>query len=107
MNIREYSFPEDFVSVEKLWNRCLATSYPMQRTILLPRLGARVSFENGASFCALENNTIIGFILADTDPRNAQNTGYVSCILVDPLYQRKGIGTELLRSAEHKLIRMG
>ena len=43
-----------------------------------------------------------GFVAGD--PRPAQNIGWIATIGVDPRYQRRGIGTTLLRACEQRMM---
>lgn len=47
---------------------------------------------------AVENGEMIGFVAGD--PRPSQGAVWVATIAVDPSYQRRGIGSALLRACE-------
>lgn len=57
----------------------------------------------GCSYLALDDNTIIGAVLAGHDGRR----GFLNHLAVDPSYRRCGIGSELLRLAEEALYKQG
>lgn len=49
---------------------------------------------------AVENGEFIGFVAGD--PRSSEGVSWVATIVVDPRYQRRGIGRALLRACEEK-----
>jgi ribosomal-protein-alanine N-acetyltransferase len=55
---------------------------------------------------AVDNNELVGF--AACDPRPSQSVAWIATIGVDPRFQRRGIGRQLLRGCEElvKLPRM-
>jgi ribosomal-protein-alanine N-acetyltransferase len=50
---------------------------------------------------AVDNGAMIGFIAGD--PRPSQGAAWIATIGVDPGYQRRGIGRELLRACEEQV----
>lgn len=50
---------------------------------------------------AVEDGEMIGFIAGD--PRPSQGAAWVATIGVDPGYQRRGVGRELLRACEERV----
>lgn len=50
---------------------------------------------------AVEDSEMIGFIAGD--PRPSQGAAWIATIGVDPRYQRRGIGFELLRACEKQV----
>lgn len=50
---------------------------------------------------AVDDGQMIGFIAGD--PRPSQGTAWIATIGVDPGYQRRGVGLELLRACEEQL----
>jgi ribosomal-protein-alanine N-acetyltransferase len=49
---------------------------------------------------ALENGELIGFVAGD--PRPSEGANWVAMIVVDPRYQRRGVGRALLHACEAK-----
>ena len=47
---------------------------------------------------AMEDDVMIGFVAGE--PRTSQKEFWIATIAVDPRYQRRGIGRELLRACE-------
>jgi ribosomal-protein-alanine N-acetyltransferase len=50
---------------------------------------------------AVEGGEMIGFIAGD--PRPSQGAAWIATLGVDPVYQRRGIGLELLRACERQV----
>jgi len=50
---------------------------------------------------AMDGNTMLGFIAGDTNHRNGQ--AWISILGVDPRFQRRGVGTALLRACEEQM----
>jgi len=50
---------------------------------------------------AVENDEMIGFVACD--PRPSQSAAWIATIAVDPRWQRRGIGRELLRACEEQV----
>jgi ribosomal-protein-alanine N-acetyltransferase len=50
---------------------------------------------------AVIEHEMIGFIAGD--PRPSQNVGWIATIGVDPRYQRRGVGSALLRACEAQI----
>jgi ribosomal protein S18 acetylase RimI-like enzyme len=50
---------------------------------------------------AMEDGEMIGFVAGD--PRPSQGVAWIATIGVDPRYQRRGVGTALLRACEERV----
>src|SRR5690606_25055997 len=60
-------------------------------------------FDFKGTFVAEENGKVIGFanaIIKNDGKPSSETPGYVTCVAVDKKYQRRGIGSELLRALE-------
>jgi ribosomal-protein-alanine N-acetyltransferase len=62
---------------------------------------AVLSYSEVARLKAVEENSMVGFIAGD--PRPAEGWAWIATLAVDPNYQRRGIGRELLQACEKKL----
>lgn len=96
MNIRIMTI-EDFDLMFSLWKEAglvvpdLETEKEKTKTT--------IKFNPNSNFVALENGEIIGTILGTFNG----NRGWIYHLAVDPIFQRKGIGTAILHKTEHVL----
>ena len=107
MDFRTYDPVADYLAVESLWERTLGRMYPVPRRVLLPRIGWRTNLGEGDGWVAVEGGNVIGFAMGDHEARVQGRLGFISCILVDPSFQRRGIGTRLLAYVEARLRSLG
>lgn len=64
-------------------------------------LVAVLTFPDVIRLKAVEDDQMVGFVAGDPRPRDGW--GWIATIAVDPRYQRRGIGTALLKSCEIQL----
>ncbi len=57
------------------------------------------SFLKGEFYVAVDNNEIVGFIAAGIVPDNKEKA-YINELWIKPLYQRRGVGKELVNTIE-------
>lgn len=104
--IREYDALRDEASVYALWQRTLGAQWPVSRAVFHHTTVGSDVYKQGDHFVATTgyDGTIIGFVA--TQARSLQNTvpeqqppGELMVIIVDPTYQRQGIGRALLSHA--------
>ena len=109
MDIAEYDLLQHYGEVASLWERTLGDCYPVTHRVLLPRIGTRISYEPGDGMVAVECGRVVGFGINEVDraPLGSLKSGGVQAILVDPAYQRRGIGSDLLSRLEARLKRIG
>lgn len=62
---------------------------------------AVLSYSEVARLKAVEENSMVGFIAGD--PRPSEGWAWIATLAVDPKFQRRGIGRDLLRACEKKL----
>lgn len=62
---------------------------------------AVLTFPDVIRLKAVEDEQMVGFVAGDPRPR--EGWGWIATIAVDPHYQRRGIGTALLKSCENQL----
>jgi len=60
-----------------------------------------LTFANVIRLKAVQDNNMLGFIAGDMNHRNGQ--AWISILAVDPAYQRRGVGTALLRACEEQM----
>ncbi|MHB8625005.1 MAG: GNAT family N-acetyltransferase [Aggregatilineales bacterium] len=90
----------DWTEVCTLWTRTLGDTWPLPPDRLLSAISTPISGQRGAQFVVLSAERVIGFIAVQNcrNP-NGTYTGYLVCILVDPDFQRQGIGSALLETS--------
>lgn len=59
---------------------------------------AVLTWKDVVRFKAVEGDEMIGFIASD--PRRSDGTAWIAIVAVDPRYQRRGIGTQLITACE-------
>ncbi|KAI9734309.1 MAG: hypothetical protein M1834_002413 [Cirrosporium novae-zelandiae] len=107
----DFSAEFAMTGVYELWEKTLSATYPITKE----RLTDLLTRDHGRHFAALlvtdpsdwREWPIIGFIATymyggggdDGETRN----GYISVIMVDPVHQRKGLGSAMVEWAQHML----
>lgn len=84
-----------------LWNLVFAYHAPHNDPQLV--IKKKKDFKDGLFFVALKDNKVIGTIMAGYDGRR----GWIYAMVVDPDYQKQGVGSSLLSHAEEKLRERG
>jgi ribosomal protein S18 acetylase RimI-like enzyme len=100
ISIRPYC-PEDQEGVILLWERVFPVSPPHNNPVRDIRTKRSVQPE--LFMVAEDAHQIVGTVMAGFDGHR----GWVYYLGVDPDFRRQGIGTALMRRAEHKLAAMG
>ncbi len=93
---------QDYEDVIALWRRAEL----VERVLL--RDGRRsfarqLRLNKGLYIGAYDGERLVGTVLGTHDTRK----GWVNRLAVDPAYQRRGVGTRLLRACERALVRKG
>ncbi len=111
MHIIKYNqkYEKEIVS---LWNKALPAD-PI--TVNKFRMQALFddNFDNDLCFVALDDNNVVGFLLATKrkfpylDRGLEPTRGWINVMFVEESYRRQGIGTELVNMAQQKLKEMG
>lgn len=68
------------------------------------------SFDPEGAFAAYEGDLLVGFacgMIRRADLENIEAPGYFNCIFVKPEYQRRGIGSALIKEVENYFKRIG
>jgi ribosomal protein S18 acetylase RimI-like enzyme len=99
MTIRPYS-PEDETAVIALWNRCNLT-----RPWNSPQLDIKRKLEVNAELflVGLIGNKVVATAMGGYEGHR----GWVNYLAVDPTYQRRGLGRQMMKSVEDKLSAIG
>lgn len=89
----------DWTAVCTLWTRSLGTTWPLPPDRLRLAIATPLLGQRGTQFVVRTADRVTGFV-AVQNCRNANGTytGFLICILVDPDFQRQGIGTALLET---------
>jgi len=106
---REYDPCAHYRGVAALWSAVFGDAWPVTHRVLWPRIAGRNTLEPGDGWVVLDNARIVGFGLAEID-RAAQPPVPHACVqalLVDPEYERRGIGSELLARLERRAVSLG
>ena len=105
MRITPYDPLAHYAQVAALWERALGAAYPVSPRVLFPRIAARNTLEAGDGLAAFDGDRLVGFGLLEIDraPICAGRPESIQALLVDPEYQRRGIGSRLLSRLEERL----
>jgi len=109
MQITTYQLLFHYPQIAALWERALGETYPVSERVLFPRIVSRNTLEPGDGLVAVDSDRIVGFGLLEIDraPICPGRPESVQALLVDPAYQRRGIGSELLTRLEKRLRELG
>lgn len=102
--------PGDEAPVVRLWNRALGDTLPLLPRLLHQGTLGDPDLQPGDALVARHGGQVIGFVLARTRPPAAgidPETGWLEAVIVDPAYQRRGLGRELVAHAEEYLASKG
>ncbi len=87
--------------VTSLWNEVFDYTSPQSKPHVI--IDKKSDFEDGLFFVAVDDAEVIGTILAGYDGHR----GWLYSLCVAKKYQRKGIGSDLVKYAEAALIKLG
>ena len=85
-----------------LWRRAGLTSRVNLRDSR-PAFARQLRSNKGLYLGAYDGKRLVGTVLGTHDTRK----GWINRLAVDPAYQRRGVGTRLLRATEKVLVRKG
>lgn len=106
---RFYDPGRDYAAVEALWQEVLGATYPVSRRVLWPRIAGRNTLEAGDAWVVLNGEQLAGFGVAEIDRAVLvpPTRPCVQALIVHPDFQRRGIGTELLKRIEQRASSLG
>lgn len=95
-----------------LWNEDVGFIFPFTYSMLKEKSIDCRYYSNEASFVAVDNGEVVGFIISklfDDNPNipKYKDTGWISLIFVKREFRKKGYGKNLLEKAEEVLISKG
>lgn len=91
----------DFAGVEALWGACFPDDPPHNRAaVAIPQ---KLAFQPELFWVALAGEQVVGSIMAGYDGHR----GWLYSVAVLPGEQRRGLGTQLVRTAEAALTALG
>ena len=96
--------------IASLWNRALGEHFPMSAHLLRQNTEGAPSFQPNDSTVVTSQDQVVGYILTKRfhEPHpylieRLASTGWIEALIVDPAWQRKGLGRDLLAWAVCKL----
>ena len=100
MELREYR-NEDRAAVISLWNDVFQN--PTGRNDPARSIDRKIAAKDKLFFVATDDGAIVGTVMAGYDGHR----GWLYSVAVDPAFQRRGVGTMLIRHAECVLSDLG
>jgi len=92
---------EHFDGVSALWQEAFPNDQPWNSAV--SAIPAKLAFQPGLFFVALDGNRVVGSLMAGYDGHR----GWVNRIAVLQSHQAQGVGSALMREAETRLRTMG
>lgn len=99
--ILPYRGGENLNELYYLWESIIGKWWPIEKKVFKNAIFNPLYRKQTDVWVSKQNNKIVGFIV--TQKRKDNNLGEIMLILVDRSFQRKGIGTKLLKNAIEKL----
>lgn len=99
MTIRQY-LPEDEKEVIELWQRCALTRAWNDPALDIKR---KLKVNPELFLVGLINSQLVATAMGGYDGHR----GWIYYLAVDPDHQRKGLGRQIMKMVEHKLLDMG
>lgn len=95
--------------VVRLWNRALGEQFPMTLRLFRQNTEGAPSYRADDSTVVAADGRVVGYILTkrfreqDSLLQSEGATGWIDALVVDPAWQRQGVGRDLLAWAIYKL----
>ncbi len=95
--------------IVRLWNRTMGDAFPMTLRLLRQNTEGAPSFDPDDSTVVCRQDDVIGYILTkrfrEDDPlrESVGSFGWIEAIVVDPAWQKKGLGRDLMAWAMYRL----
>jgi ribosomal protein S18 acetylase RimI-like enzyme len=99
--IRPYSDSAHRAQVIALWDAAFHYDAPHNKPAL--SIDRKVSFGDDLFFVAVSGDKVVGTIMAGYDGHR----GWIYSVAVSPAHRRQGVGSQLVRFAEHALAEKG
>jgi ribosomal protein S18 acetylase RimI-like enzyme len=99
MDIRPYS-PQDENAVVELWRICNLTR-PWNKARL--DIERKLNVQAELFLVGLVNNRVVATVMGGYEGHR----GWVNYLAVAPLYQRKGLGRQMMKAIENRLLAIG
>src|SRR6187399_1748700 len=98
VDLRPYRHSADSAAVYALWQAVLGQQWPIAAADFDRLLTKSPLYQDGDYFVACHADRIVGFVAAQIDRGNPERSS-IAALLVDPQFQRRGIGTALHNAA--------
>ena len=101
--------PNLAADIVRLWNKTLGECFPMSLSLFRQNVEGAPSYQPNDSTVVVKDGQAIAFIqtkrFREDDPLLATlgNTGWIEAIVVEPSWQHKGLGRDLMAWAMYKL----
>lgn len=107
----EYSHPtrDDIPAIVELWNASFGPDFPLTERLLRQTVEGDPFYEAEGCFLARDGGQVVGWILsksmktAGPEMGRFEKRGGIGAVCVHPAFQKRGIGSELLKRAENFL----
>ncbi len=105
----EHASLEDIPQLVALWNNAFGANWPLTEQLLRQTLEHDPFYEPEGHFVWRENEEIVGWALCKSNRKvgpelgRFENRGGIGALCVHPDFQRRGLGTQLLRACEDHL----
>ena len=105
VKLMDYDPNRHYDAVADLWERTLGDKFGVTDRILRPRIWTRPSLEPGDGVVALNRRRVVGFGMIEfsRDFLVPPTSGSIEALVVDPAFQRRRVGSQLLARLEDRL----
>jgi ribosomal protein S18 acetylase RimI-like enzyme len=109
VSLKGFSQPSALVDV---WNKAFQGIFPLDEKLLIQNTLENQDVIEEGSKVALVEGKVVGYVCSKVwksnyPIKNYQSAGFINCLVVDPLFQKQGIGSQLLKYAEDGLKHFG
>ncbi len=93
----------------RVWNRAMGEHFPLEVRLLRQNIEGAPSFDPRDSTIVTQGDSVVAFIVTkrfrEQDPllETLGHVGWIEALVVDPAYQRQGLGRDLLTWAVYRL----
>ncbi|QOY37132.1 GNAT family N-acetyltransferase [Anaerobacillus isosaccharinicus] len=97
-------FEGNSIELVQLWNKNVGSHFPITEQLVERNLLSNRWVDRNNSYLALVDGTLVGFLITKKPLENEQKRVWISSLLVDKDWRKKGIGTQLLHHFEQRLV---